>query len=172
MKKSLLIALCCIALSFAACKPDNPTPVDPVDNVDYSENYVGDYIGSYTFNITSMNNQPQALGFPIDNIGMSITKGEGDNAIIATVTVDNETRQTRGTSKADKVDFESVNLAIDKPDQLYSFSLDLKMEGKKADTDTLNITGTFSGNGKFTFAGQENILDEVSGNMTGKLVKQ
>ena len=171
MKKSLIIALCCLAVAFAACKPE-PTP-DPVDGVDYTENYVGNYIGTYEFTILTMNNQPVTnLVFPMDNIGMVITKGEGNNAITATVTVDNETRQTHGTATADKADFESVTLSIDKPDQLYMFTLDVKMEGKKVDSDTLNIAGTFSGDGKFTFMGQETILDEVSGSMVDTLVKQ
>jgi len=172
MKKTFIIALCCMALSFVACKPE-PSPNDPVDNVDYTEKYVGNYLGAYDFTITSMNNEAVTnMSFPIESIGMNITKGDADNAIIATVTVDNETRQTRGTAKADKADFESVNVIIDKPDQLYTFDLALKMEGKKVDTDTLTISGTFSGKGKFTFMGQENILEEVSGNLTGKLVKQ
>ena len=173
MKKTFIIALCCMALSFAACKPDNPTPSDPVDDVDYTEKYVGNYNGTYEFTILTMNNEPVTnMVFPMDNIGMVITKGEGDNAITATVTVDNETRQTQGRATAEKADFESVSLSIDKPDQGYMFNLNLKMEGKKVDSDTLNVTGNFSGNGKFIFMGQENILDEVSGRMVGTLVKQ
>lgn len=173
MKKTFLIALCFLAVAFVACKPDNPTPVDPVDDADYTEQYVGNYIGTYEFTILTMNNDPVTnMTFPMDNIGMVITKGEGDNAITATVTVDNETRETHGTATADKADFQSVTLSIDKPDQMYMFTLDLKMEGKKVDTDTLKVTGDFSGDGKFTFMGQETILNEVSGNMVGTLVKQ
>ena len=176
MKKTLIIALCCMALSFTAChKPDTPdTPDDPTPEVvDYTPNYIGNYIGSYNFVITSMNNQPQnTLSFPMDNIGMDITKGSGDNAIKATVTVDNETRQTTGTAMEDKIDFDFVHLTIDKPDQGYNFALDLKMEGKKTAGDTLNIVVSFTGNGTFVFLGVENILDEVSGTLTGALVKQ
>jgi hypothetical protein len=169
MKKTLIIALCCIAVTFAACKkPVEPTPEDTVD---YTTNYVGNYIGSYNFAITSMNNQASSLTFQIDNIGMNITKGTAFNAIAATVTVDNETRQTTGKALKDKADFETVHLIIDKPDQGYRFELDLKMEGTK-ESDNLNITGTFSGNGTFTFNGVENILNEVSGNLSGNLVKQ
>jgi hypothetical protein len=46
------------------------------------------------------------------------------------------------------------------------------MEGMKATSDTLNIMGTFTGDGMFSFNGIENILNEVSGNLTGKLLKQ
>ena len=137
MKKTLLIALCSIAVAFAACKkPVEPTP----DPVDYTPTYVGNYLGQFDFNITSVNHQAQTLAFTIDNIGMDITKGTAFNAITATVTVDNETRQTSGTATAEKADFESVNLIIDKPDQNYYFELSLKMEGTKAESDTtLNI---------------------------------
>ena len=173
MKKTFIIALCCMALSFAACKPDNPTPANPDDSVDHTEKYVGSYVGSFDFTILTMNNEPATnMVFPMDSISMVITKGETHNAVTATVTVDNETRQTHGTATAEKADFESVSLSIDKPDQGYMFNLNLKMEGKKVDSDTLNVTGDFSGNGKFIFMGQENILEEVSGRMVGTLVKQ
>ncbi len=171
MKKKLLIALGCLAIMFAAChKPDDPTP-DPT--ADYTANYVGNYVGDYNFTITSMNHQTQTgMSFPIEDIRMDITKGTEDNAITATVTVDNETRQTNGIATADKAEFETVHFIIDKPDQGYKFELDLSMEGTKADSDTLNITGTFAGNGYFIFQGEENTLDEVSGNLSGTLAKQ
>lgn len=173
MKKTLIIAMACIATLFAACKkPVEPTP----DPVDYTPTYVGNYLGQFDFNITSVNNQAQTLAFTIDNIGMDIAKGTAFNAITATVTVDNETRQTSGTATEEKADFESVNLIIDKPDQNYYFELSLKMEGTKAGSDSLNIVGTFSGSGKATiFTPQgpfEQVFNEVSGNLNGNLEKQ
>ena len=110
MKKTLLIALCSIAVIFTACKkPVEPTP----EPVDYTPNYVGNYLGQFTLAITSMNNQPQTLSFPIENIGMEIAKAEQFNAITATVTVDNESHQTAGTASEEKADFETVRLVID-----------------------------------------------------------
>ena len=173
MKKTLIIALSCITIMFAACKkPVEPTPDDPTP-VDYTANYVGDYLGTFTLTITSMNNQVQSgLAFPIDSIRMDIAKGTEINAITATVTVDNESHQTSGSAMEQKADFESVHLLIDKPDQNYMFNLDLKMEGTKI-SDTLNIIGTFSGNGNFTMpTGDVMLLDEVSGDVIGKIVKQ
>ena len=169
MKKTLIIALSCLAILLAACKkPVEPTP----EPVDYAPIYVGNYIGQFTLSVTSMNNQPQTLAFPIDSIRMDIAKGAEDNAITATVTVENESHQTNGTATADKADFETVRLVIDKPDQLYSFNLDLKLEGTKTESDTLNIIGTFSGDGSATIMGQEQVFNEVSGTIKGKLVKQ
>ena len=169
MKKTLIIALSCLVVLFAACKkkPVEPTPVD------YTANYVGNYMGQFTLTITSMNNSAVSnMSFPIDSIKMDIAKGAETNAITATVTVDNESHQTSGTATADKADFGTVHLVIDKPDQHYSFNLDLKMEGSKAASDTLNIVGSFTGKGTAEIMGQEQIFDEVSGTLNGKLLKQ
>ena len=169
MKKTLIIALSCLVVLFAACKkkPVEPTPVD------YTANYVGNYMGQFTLTITSMNNSAVSnMSFPIDSIKMDIAKGTETNAITATVTVDNESHQTSGTATADKADFGTVHLVIDKPDQHYSFNLDLKMEGSKAASDTLNIVGSFIGKGTAEIMGQEQIFDEVSGTLNGKLLKQ
>ena len=173
MKKTLIIALCSIAVVFAACKkPVEPTPT-PEPVVDYTTQYVGNYLGQFTFTIVSMNNEPQSnLTFPIDSIRMDITKGDADNTVVATVTVDNETHQTQGTATEANADFGTVHLVIDKPDQHYSFNLDLKMEGSKAASDTLNIVGSFTGKGAAEIMGQEQIFDEVSGTLNGKLLKQ
>ena len=176
MKKTLIIALCCIAVAFASCKkkPVEPTPVDPTptEDANYAPNYVGSYNGSYTFVITSMNNQPQNMSFLMDNIVMNITEGTEGNTITATVTVDNETRQTTGTTTKEKIDFDFVHLTIDKPDQGYKFALDLKMDGTKTENGNLIITGDFTGDGEFFFNGVTNVLDEVSGALNGELVKQ
>lgn len=169
MKKTLIIALSCLVVLFAACKkkPVEPTPVD------YTANYVGNYMGQFTLTITSMNNSAVSnMSFPIDSIKMDIAKGTETNAITATVTVDNESHQTTGTATADKADFGTVHLVIDKPDQHYSFNLDLKMEGSKAASNTLNIVGSFTGKGAAEIMGQEQIFDEVSGTLNGKLLKQ
>ena len=171
MKKTLIIALCSLAMMLAACKK----PIDPKPEpaVDYTTQYVGNYMGPFTFTIVSMNNEPQSnLTFVIDSIRMDITKGEADNTVVATVTVDNETHQTQGTAAEANVDFETVHLNIDKPDQHYTFELDLKMAGTPVQNETLGITGNFNGKGTFEMAGQVYPLDEVSGTLTGELKKQ
>ena len=174
MKKTLLIALCSLAVMFAACTKPEPEP-EP-ETVDYAPNYVGNYLGQFTLTITSMNNQPQTgLSFPIDGIGMDITKGEENNAITAMVTVGNESHYTNGTTSAEKAEFETVHLVIDEMHQIsnpYLFNLDLLLEGTKAASDTLNIVGSFSGDGSASIMGQEQVFNEVSGTLSGKLVKQ
>lgn len=173
MKKTLIIALCCIVAVMAACKKKPVEPTPNPDPVNYAEQYVGSYLGSFAFTILTMNNETVTnMSFPIDNITMDIAEGEDFNAITATVTVDNETRQTTGTAMENKADFELLHLIIDKPDQGYRFDLDLKLEGNKIATDSLSIAGTFTGNGTFEFMGETNILDEVSGTVNGQLGKQ
>ena len=171
MKKKLLIALCSLAVIFTACKkPVEPTPTP--EPVDYTVNYVGDYIGQFTLTITSMNNQPQTgLSFPVDSIKLDIAKGEAVNAITATVTVDNESHQTVGTATEEKAQFETVSLKIDKPDQNYTFDLNIVMESTPVVAGTLNITGSFSGKGMAEIMGQLQIFDEVSGTISGVLNK-
>ena len=165
--------MCCIVTLIAACKKKPVDPEPEPQNVNYAEQYVGNYIGQFTLTLLTMNEQPvNNMSFPIEGIRMDIAKGEQDNTVTATVSVDNESHQTTGTTKDDKADFESVRLVIDKPDQMYTFDLDLKMEGTKPTSDSLNIVGSFSGNGVFVFQGQTNILDEVSGTVSGKLAKQ
>ena len=85
MKKTFLIALCSIAIVFASCKK----PVEP-EPIDYSTNYVGNYLGQFTLAITSMNDQATSLSFPIDSIRMNIAKGAEANTITATMTIDNK----------------------------------------------------------------------------------
>lgn len=175
MKKTLIIALCCLVAVLAACKkkPVEPTPEPNPEPIDYASSYVGDYLGQFTLTLLTMNNEAVTnMSFPIDGIGMDITKGEEFNTIVATVTVDNETRQTTGIATEAKANFEAIRLIIDKPDQGYRFDLNLHMEGSKAEGDIMNIAGTFTGNGHFVFAGETQILDEVSGNLSGILTLQ
>ncbi len=175
MKKTLIIALCCLVAVLAACKkkPVEPTPEPDPEPIDYAVNYVGSHLGQFTLTILTMNNEAVTnMSFPVDGIRMDITKGEEFNAVTATVTVDNEVRHTTGTATEEKVNFDSVDLVIDKPDQGYRFDLNLQMEGSKAESDTLNITGSFTGSGYFMFMGEMQTLDEVSGNLSGKLAPQ
>ena len=174
MKKTLIVAMCCIVALMAACKKKPVEPTPEPEPVNYAEQYVGNYLGSFTLTINTMNNEAVTnMSFPIDGIAMSVTEGEEINSITATVTVDNESHQTSGVTTSEKADFESIHLKIDKPDQHYSFDLQLKLEGNKASDGSLNISGTFSGTGTFEFPiGQVNVLDEVSGTVSGILTKQ
>lgn len=175
MKKSLL--LFCLAIALASCTPEpTPTPVDPDDTTDYAEKYVGNYVGSYVFNITSMNHQPGTASLEVDDIGMDITQGNADNTVVATVSIDNQTQHATGTTTNDKVTFSPLHFVVNEMHQSQSPYIcnveELLLEGSKADADTLNITGTFAGNGSYTISGTTFDVEEISGYVTGKLVKQ
>ena len=174
MKKTLLIALCSLAVLFTACSKPEPEPTP--EPVNYAVNYVGNYVGQFSLTINSMNNQQQTgMTFPIEGIGMDITKGEDINTLIASMTVDDETHQATGTTTSEKATFAPLHLVIDETHQIgnpYLFNLDLQLEGTKTQSDTLNIVGSFSGNGSATFMGQEQIFEEISGTVNGKLAKQ
>ena len=173
MKKTLFITLCCFAVAFASCKkkPVDPTPVDPIDPVDYTENYIGKYVGPFTFSITTVDGQSQTpLSFEMDNICMVITKGSDDNAITASVTIDDVTRQTTGLAKEDKADFDFVHLGVVKPE--FGIELDFKMEAVKVANDTLNITGTFTDGTGWILFGQTIDITDAEGTLSGILVKQ
>lgn len=175
MKKTLIIALCCVVALMTACKkkPVEPTPDPDPEPINYAEQYIGSYLGGFLLTVSSMNNEAVTnMIFPVDGIQMNLVKGEEFNTITATVTVDNESHQTSGIVTEEKADFESVNLIIDKPDQHYMFNLNLKLEGNKPTADSLNIVGTFTGNGTAVIFDQEHVFDEVSGNVSGKLGKQ
>ena len=168
MKKTLIIALSCLAVLIAACKkPVEPTP----EPVDYTTNYVGNYLGQFTLTITSMNNQAQSgLSFPIDSIRMDIAKMDEVNAISATVTIENEPYQAVGTATEEKANFEPVHLILDRPD--FSIICDIILEGQPVVGNTLSLTGSFSGSGKAFIGGAEQQFDEISGTVTGQLNKQ
>ena len=170
MKKTLIIALGCIAVMFASCKkPVEPTP-EPVP-VDYTVNYVGDYLGTFTLTLTSMNNQPQTgLSFPIDSIRMNITKAEADNTITATVDIENELYQAVGKTTAEKIEFDDIPLNLEKPD--FTVVGTLKLEGVLDTDDLLHITGSFSGSGTAFIMGEEQHFEEVSGTVDGNLERQ
>jgi hypothetical protein len=165
MKKSLLFALCAIIVLFATCKK----PVDP-PVIDYSLNYLGSYLGNFTLTVTSMNNQPQsAMSFSIDSIGMDITKGAETNAIMVSMTIENEPYHITGTASADKVTFTPVHLTLDKSD--FSIVCDIHLEGEPIENGIFNFKGDFSGNGSANIMGQVQTFDEVSGTVEGKLQK-
>ena len=154
MKKSLLFALCAIIVLFATCKK----PVDP-PVIDYSLNYLGSYLGNFTLTVTSMNNQPQsAMSFSIET-----------NAIMVSMTIENEPYHITGTASADKVTFTPVHLTLDKSD--FSIVCDIHLEGEPIENGIFNIKGDFSGNGSANIMGQVQTFDEVSGTVEGKLQK-
>lgn len=174
MKKSFIIALCCIVAAVAACKkkPVEPTPEPEPQPVEFSEKYVGNYLGNMVLaiqgTIDTVNvNVP--MQFPFDSIAMTITKGDADNSINASVIIDNELYQTTGTASAEKADFDMVHLILDKPD--FNVTGDAEFVATPAEGDSLNLSGNFSGTGTVNIAGGVYPIN-ATGTVNGKLGKQ
>lgn len=176
MKKTLIIALCCFAIMVAACKktPD-PTP-DP--NTDYSELYVGNYQGQLVIFVTGTLTQGDSIipvndpmRFPFDDIAMQISKGNADNVVNMTVTIDNETYEASGSATAKSAVFERVPLNLDKPG--FVINGDIQLVTTPTESDTLNLGGDFKGSGTATFSFLPGEYDiNATGTVDGKLVKQ
>ena len=169
MKKVFIIALCCIAVMFAGCKkPVEPTSEEPVD---YTTNYVGDYLGQFILTISTMNYQTVSnMSFPIDSIRMNIAKGNETNSISATVIIDNESYQTSGIAKPAMADLDNVHLVLNKTD--FSINCNIKLVALPSENDNLELRGDFSGDGTAIIMGQEQVFDEISGTVVGNLRKQ
>lgn len=173
MKKTLIIAICCIAVLFTACKkPVEPTPEPiPEPETDYSSVYIGNYLGEFTLTLSgTMDTIPLTeLSFPFDSIVMDITKGEAINEILASMTIDNEVYQTKGTTTAEKADLETVHLNLNKPD--FSIIGDIKLEAKPTEDNNLTLGGDFTGSGTIMFMGQS-LPIQATGVVNGLLEKQ
>lgn len=174
MKKPFIIALCCIVAAVAACKkkPVEPTPEPVPQPVEFSEKYVGNYLGNMVLAIQGTIDTVSIsvpMLFPFDSIAMTITKGDADNTVNATVIIDNELYQTSGTATADKADFDVVHLILDKPD--FNVTGDVQFVATPAESDSLNLSGSFAGTGTVNFLGETYPIN-ATGTVNGKLGKQ
>lgn len=175
MKKTLIIALLCFVAIVAACKkkPVEPTP-EPINS---SELYVGDFQGSLTLSVTGTlyDTLGQAMPvvspwrFPFDNITLKIRKGESDNDVNMTVTIDSETYEAAGIATAESAVFERVPLNLDKPG--YIINGDIQLIASPAENDSLNLGGDFNGTGTASIFGANYDID-ATGTVSGKLGKQ
>jgi hypothetical protein len=171
MKKSLIIAMCCITVLFAACKkPVNPTP-EP-ETVDYSAKYTGDFLGSFTLSISGTMSDTiplSGLSFPFDSITMNIDHDDTFNSLVAKVTIDNEDYCTLGTASESKADFNSLHLNLNKPD--FDIIGDIKLEATVISKDSLSLGGDFSGTGTIYFMGIQYPVD-ATGIVNGRIGRQ
>lgn len=170
MKRNLIIALSCLAIVVAACHKPEPEPTP--EATDYSEQYVGSYLGSMTLTImgtvdTVSVSTPMTFNF--DGVALDITKGDEDNAINATVTIDNEPYQTTGTTTAEQANLETVHLNLDKPD--FNVTGDITLTATPVENDSLGLSGDFSGSGTANIFGVTYPI-VATGTVSGNLGKQ
>lgn len=146
MKKSLIIAMCCITVLFAACKKEKPY-----------EKFLGNYNGSALVNGTvTIGSGSTTLNKDIEQtfpMTISLSAGEADNKLVLTYIPDEqqETFTATGTITNDKVVFDPIQ--VNQVIEGSAIDITLNLEG----TLTGNIfamNGTFNGDGNVSIAGQ------------------
>lgn len=143
MKKTLIIALCCITVLFAACKKEKPY-----------EKFVGMYDGEVLINGTFQVPLFPQLNRIIENepfkLDFTLTQGSNDNQVILTYKPQgqNETYATTGNIKDNFVDFEPITVNQDIDQSHLNATIDL--EGTIADNQ-LALEGTMSGKGSLMY---------------------
>ena len=152
MKKTLIIALCCITVLFAACKKEKPY-----------EKFVGDYKGDATADVTlTLNIMGNTFEQDFEGLSMpmniNLSPGKSDNQVILTYTNDEveEVYQTTGTIDKDFVDFEPITTNVAIEGNMVNATLDL--EGNLIET-VLSLSGTLNSSG--TLPGDEGIGSSV-----------
>lgn len=165
MKKTLIIALCCITVLFAACKKEKPY-----------EKFIGNYDGTVLVNGAlkfpffpqlnkEINNEPFELNF-------ALTQGETDDQVILTYAPSgqNQTFTTTGNIKDNFVDFAPIIVNQDIDQSHLNASIDL--EGTLAN-DELALTGTLTGNGSLKTDEMTLSVDyTIEGTMAGSVKKE
>ena len=146
MKKSLIIAMCCITVLFAACKKEKPY-----------EKFLGNYNGSALVNGTvTIGSGSTTLNKDIEQtfpMTISLSAGEADNKLVLTYIPDEqqETFTATGTITNDKVVFDPIQ--VNQVIEGSAIDITLNLNG----TLTGNIfamNGTFNGDGNVSIAGQ------------------
>ena len=159
MKKSLVIALCCITVLFAACKKEKP-----------NEKFIGDYKGSCLVDPTVTFENPlipgQTLTQELDDITIpmevTITAGDADDRIVMSYKPEGQDRTYtfNGTiNKHDVVEFGTINLI--ETYEGYTVNATVDMTGTLVE-NAFSLTGTINGTGTTA-------LLEVPINMTGSM---
>ena len=159
MKKSLVIALCCITVLFAACKKEKP-----------NEKFIGDYKGSCLVDPTVTMENPlipgQTITQEIDDITIpmevTISAGAEDDQIVLTYKPEGQDRTYtfNGTiNKNNVVDFGIVNL--NETYDGYTVNASVDMTGTLVER-VFSLTGTINGTATTP-------LFEVPVNITGDM---
>lgn len=163
MKRTLIIALCCLTALMAACNKEKPY-----------EKFIGDYEGSGIVNgtfTTTILTQEYVQEFNDMAIPMKINlaPGDADNKVILTYINDEleETYTATGTITNNDVDFDPVTINTTVENYVVSATLD--MAGTLAGT-ALTLNGVVTGGGTYTEGGFS-LPYTIEGTMTGTLNK-
>ncbi|MBQ6772127.1 MAG: hypothetical protein IJP44_14275 [Bacteroidales bacterium] len=168
MKKSLVIAMCCITVLFAACKKEKPY-----------EKFIGNYEGACLVDATITIDNPVFPGSStnqdFNNINMpieaTVSAGDADNKLVMTCKFENqnETYSIAGTINKDQVTFDTytINQTINESQFSGTINATLNMTGTLVN-NVLSLTGNLSGTGTTALL---DVPFDIMGNMTGTLNK-
>ena len=161
MKKTLIIALCCLAVVFTACNKEKPY-----------EKFIGDYEGSGLVNgkmIIAGGLYSQDFNDIAIPMKINLSAGDADNKVVLTYINDelDETYTATGTITDNSVDFDpvTVNTTIES----YVVNATLDMDGTLAG-NILTLNGVVTGGGTFIDGGLS-LNYTIEGTMTGNLNK-
>ena len=142
MKRTFIIALCCLTALLAACNKEKPY-----------EKFVGDYEGSGLINgtmtVLTFEQEFNDVAIPMK---INLAPGDADNKVILTYINDEleETYTATGTITNNDVDFDPVT--INSVVESYIVNATLDMTGSLAGT-ALTLNGTVKGGGTYTDGG-------------------
>lgn len=143
MKKTLIIALCCLSVLFTACNKEKPY-----------EKFVGDWYGNGIVNGTMTMTLPggTTMDQNFDNItipmAIKLSAGEAKNEVILTYANEelNETYTAKGIINDNTVAFSPVNINMSVEATTINATLDLTGTLNERD-DILAISGALTGKG-------------------------
>ena len=149
MKRTIIIAMCCLAVLLAACNKEKP-----------NEKFIGDWYGNGIANVTMSLTVPGGGSYNQDfnniTVPMSINlaAGETKDQVIFTYTNEevHETYTTKGTIKNNDVDFDPISVNITVEGTTVTATLDLKGVLSTSE-DVLALNGTVSGQGNYAEGG-------------------
>lgn len=176
MKKVFILMMCCIAMAFASCKPEQ----EPAN-----QKFIGTYEGDIYINGTA--NSPQFAdimpeGIPLDSMGFhltaDITAGEKDdivNVLFAIVDGDEtHSYNTTGSVNGNNIDFGDLSYTyVEGPNTL---TVVLTLMGV-LNNDVIVLNGPATGNGKVVLEGFSMSYDPtldltITGEVDGKIVRK
>lgn len=149
MKRTLIIALCCLTALLAACNKEKP-----------NEKFIGDWYGNGVANVTMTITLP--AGGPINQefnnitvpMSINLAAGETKDQVIFTYTNEevHETYTTKGIVKNNDVDFDPISVNMTVEGTTVAATLDLKGI-LSTSGDVLALNGAVSGQGNLADGG-------------------
>lgn len=149
MKRTLIIALCCLTALLAACNKEKP-----------NEKFIGDWYGNGVANVNLTLTAPNGGSYSqeFNNItvpmNINLAAGETKDQVIFTYTNEelHETYTTKGTIKNNDVDFDPISVNMTVEGTTVTATLDLNGI-LSTNEDVLALNGSVSGQGIYAEGG-------------------